>query len=238
MLGFGTASSDNISRGGLWSYLLSCISFPMEMRCEDSLSDSFKALLVGLLNARDRSQALYKTTILVLNAVCGVLADLVDKRHRFHRCSCLEEDHCLEISSMPPFLLDRVVHLQHWVSSLTEVNRGFTAGLRISASSFLISASMSSPASESSPSAVPLAACSPYSFVAYYGSISSGHPGTNAAAHKSAWSQHTNWNRSRKSATVGASFFMAHVAQIPTSPGLICRASAFPLLGISHFFLP
>jgi hypothetical protein len=59
--------------------------------------------------------------------------------------------------------------LQHWVSSLRDVNNGFVVGLRISASSFFISASMSPPSeSELSSAAVPLDSADPYSVVAYY----------------------------------------------------------------------
>lgn len=55
------------------------------------------------------------------------------------------------------------VSLQHCVSSLTEVNNGFVAGLRISASSLLISASMSPSESESVSTAAPLDSVVPYS---------------------------------------------------------------------------
>lgn len=61
------------------------------------------------------------------------------------------------------------------MSNFTDVNRGCTVGFRISASSLLISASMSPPASDSSSSAVPLTACSPYSLVAYYEEVSCAH---------------------------------------------------------------
>jgi hypothetical protein len=68
-----------------------------------------------------------------------------------------------------------MARLQHWVSNFTDVKRGFTAGLRMSASSLLISASISPPASESSSSVAPLIVCSPYSLVAYYGFVSVQH---------------------------------------------------------------
>jgi hypothetical protein len=48
----------------------------------------------------------------------------------------------------------------------------------------------------------------------------------------------TSWNRSRRSETVFASFFIAHVAHMPVSPGWIARESAPPLRSTSHCFLP
>jgi len=93
MLASQTAAPDDKARSKIQSYLLPGIAFPMEMRCKDSFCNSFQALLIGLLDARDRSKAFHETTILVLNTVRSVLADLVDKRHRFHRRSCLKENH-------------------------------------------------------------------------------------------------------------------------------------------------
>ena len=80
------------------SYLLPCILFPVKMRCKDLFCDRLKTFLIGFLNACDRGEAFHKTTILVLNAVYGILADLVDKRYRLNWCSCLEKDHCLRQS--------------------------------------------------------------------------------------------------------------------------------------------
>lgn len=48
----------------------------------------------------------------------------------------------------------------------------------------------------------------------------------------------TCWKRSRRSATDLASLFIAHVAQMPASPGWIPRASAVSFRGIDHCFLP
>jgi hypothetical protein len=58
--------------------------------------------------------------------------------------------------------------LQHCVSSLTEVNKGLVDGLRISASSLLISASISCSSSPESSSAAAPFVCSPYTLVTYY----------------------------------------------------------------------
>ena len=77
------------------SYLLPCILFPVEMRCKDFFCHRLEPFLIGFLNACDRGEAFHKTTILVLNAVYSILADLVHKRHRLNWRPGLEEDHCL-----------------------------------------------------------------------------------------------------------------------------------------------
>lgn len=164
------------------SYFLSCILIPVEVWCENSLCDSLESFLIGLFNSRNWGKAFDKTTVLVLDTICSVLADLMNERDRIHRLPCLEKDHCQSQTSVLRSQWSEI-HLQHCVSSFTEVKRGFTDGLRMSASSLLISSSMSPPTSESSSSAlvVPLAACSPYNFAAYFRSVSSGLPQTETA---------------------------------------------------------
>lgn len=56
--------------------------------------------------------------------------------------------------------------------------------------------------------------------------------------YKSHYPKLTCWNKSLRSGTDFASFFMAHVAQMPASPGCMLRASAPDLRGMSQFFLP
>lgn len=68
----------------------------MEVRCKHLLCKSLKTFLVGFLNTRDWSQSFNKTTILVLYAICSVLADLVNKRDRIYWRSCLEENHYID----------------------------------------------------------------------------------------------------------------------------------------------
>jgi hypothetical protein len=63
------------------------------MRCKHLLCDSFQTLLIGSFDTCDWGQAFDETAVLVLNAVCGVLTDLVYKRDRINWRSCLEEDH-------------------------------------------------------------------------------------------------------------------------------------------------
>jgi hypothetical protein len=76
--------------------------------------------------------------------------------------------------------------LQHWVSSLTDVNRGLVDGLRMSASSLLISASISSSSSpESSPVATPFVCSGVYTFVAYYHRVRTGRLGLNTCIRES-----------------------------------------------------
>lgn len=78
------------------AYLLSRVLKPVEVRCKYLLCDSFQALLIGFLDARDWSQSFDKTAVLMLNAICGVLTYLVYERDGLHWCPCLEEDHYVD----------------------------------------------------------------------------------------------------------------------------------------------
>lgn len=63
------------------------------MWCKYLLCNSFKALLVGSLDPRDWGQSLNEATILVLDTVGSILANLVNERDRIYRCPCFEEYH-------------------------------------------------------------------------------------------------------------------------------------------------
>jgi hypothetical protein len=65
----------------------------MKMRCKHFFCNCFEAFLVSLLDACDRSKTFDKTTVLMLNSVCCILAYLVHERYGLHRSSCLEENH-------------------------------------------------------------------------------------------------------------------------------------------------
>ena len=65
----------------------------MKMRCKHFFCNCFKAFLVSFLDAGDRSKTFDETTVLMLNTVCGILANLVHERYGLYRSSCLEENH-------------------------------------------------------------------------------------------------------------------------------------------------
>lgn len=61
------------------SYLLSCVLITMKVWCEYFFCDSFESFLIGLFNPRDRGKAFDKSTVLVLDTICSVLADLMNE---------------------------------------------------------------------------------------------------------------------------------------------------------------
>ena len=65
----------------------------MKMRCKHFFCDCFETFLVSFLDARDRSKTFDETTVLMLDTVCGILANLVHERYGLYRSSCLEENH-------------------------------------------------------------------------------------------------------------------------------------------------
>lgn len=139
----------------------------MKMRRKNALRDFLKAFLSCLADGRNRRQPFHEAAVLLLNAICSVLTNLLNKRHGVNRIPRFEEQHWFD--SINHELEWTVFNLQHLVSNLIDVNNGSLVGLRISLSSFWISASIStSSASESPSSAAPVVWSTPYNFKAYW----------------------------------------------------------------------
>jgi hypothetical protein len=156
------------------SYLLPLLVWTMEVWRKNELRHFVQASLGRLVYCCDWCQSLHEATVLLLDAICGISANPLYEGNGLDRLPCFEKHHWPKIISCeyrPMVLLSS----QHCVSSLTDVNSGSAAGVRISLSSFFISASISrSSSSEPPSSAVPVVWSTPYNLEAYYVRVSGG----------------------------------------------------------------
>lgn len=70
----------------------------MEMRAQHLRSHILQPATRNLPGGRQRRQSLHEAATLMLNAICGILADLVHERNRLDGRACFEKHHWLDLA--------------------------------------------------------------------------------------------------------------------------------------------
>ena len=75
------------------TYFLPTLTRSVEVRCQHLGSDILQPVAGHFGNSRQWRQSLHEAAALVLHAICGILADLVDERNGLDRGAGFEKDY-------------------------------------------------------------------------------------------------------------------------------------------------